>query len=73
MQWPWLLVVHKQIYRPARTRWYGASKSANEIQHLSLEERFFRAENLAVFIAVTAWKPPFAYANHMHLCKFLGE
>lgn len=31
------------------------------------------AENIAVFIAVTAWKPRFAYANHMHLCKFTGE
>ena len=40
---------------------------------LSLEERFCSAENLAVFIAVTAWNPPFAYANHTHLCKFLGE
>lgn len=40
---------------------------------LSLEERFCSVENLAVFIAVTAWKPQFAYANHMHLCKSMGE
>lgn len=47
--------------------------SASLSLSLFLEERFCSAANLAVFIAVAAWKPPFAYANHMHLCKFLGE